>query len=106
MALFVKSDSFQDLFAFTIPKILFDRVFLLVVSNRWCVSTVCDVSSFSPQAALRRKELEQSLRWAQENDKTLRQIQESLANTDRHLTAYLADHIDAQQIPQEAQVAM
>ncbi|XP_054915286.1 dystrophin isoform X6 [Poeciliopsis prolifica] len=55
------------------------------------------------RAALRRKELEQSLQWAQENDKTLRQIQESLANTDRHLTAYLADHVDAQQIPQEAQ---
>nr|XP_046237962.1 dystrophin isoform X12 [Scatophagus argus] len=55
------------------------------------------------RAALRRKELEKSVQWAQENDKTLRQIQESLANTDRHLTAYLADHIDAQQIPQEAQ---
>ncbi|XP_044044306.1 dystrophin isoform X17 [Siniperca chuatsi] len=54
-------------------------------------------------AALRQKELEKSVQWAQENDKTLRQIQESLANTDRHLTAYLADHIDAQQIPQEAQ---
>ncbi|XP_047432918.1 dystrophin isoform X3 [Mugil cephalus] len=55
------------------------------------------------RAALRRKELEKSVQWAQENDKTLRQIQESLANTDRHLTAYLADHIDAQQIQQEAQ---
>ncbi|XP_044044310.1 dystrophin isoform X21 [Siniperca chuatsi] len=55
------------------------------------------------RAALRQKELEKSVQWAQENDKTLRQIQESLANTDRHLTAYLADHIDAQQIPQEAQ---
>lgn len=55
------------------------------------------------RAALRQKELEKSVRWAQENDKTLRQMQESLANTDRHLTAYLADHIDAQQIPQEAQ---
>ncbi|XP_038138063.1 dystrophin isoform X4 [Cyprinodon tularosa] len=55
------------------------------------------------RAALRRKELEQSVQWAQENDKMLRQIQESLANTDRHLTAYLSDHIDAQQIPQEAQ---
>ncbi|XP_041822402.1 dystrophin isoform X9 [Chelmon rostratus] len=54
-------------------------------------------------AAARQKELEKSVQWAQENDKTLRQIQESLANTDRHLTAYLADHIDAQQIPQEAQ---
>ncbi len=59
-----------------------------------------------PQAALRQKELEKSVQWAQENDKTLRQIQDSLANTDRHLTAYLADHIDAQQIPQEAQVAV
>uniref|UniRef100_A0A671Z392 Dystrophin n=1 Tax=Sparus aurata TaxID=8175 RepID=A0A671Z392_SPAAU len=47
--------------------------------------------------------LEKSVQWAQENDKTLRQIQDSLANTDRHLTAYLADHIDAQQLPQEAQ---
>lgn len=58
-----------------------------------------------PQAALRQKELEQNLQWARENDETLKQIQESLANTDRHLTAYLADQIDAQQIPQEAQVA-
>nr|XP_057908480.1 dystrophin isoform X8 [Doryrhamphus excisus] len=52
---------------------------------------------------LRQKELAKNLQWAQENDKSLRAIQESLANTDRHLTAYLADHIDAQQIPQEAQ---
>lgn len=56
------------------------------------------------QAVRRRKELEKSVQWAQENDKTLRLIQESLANTDRHLSAYLADRIDAQQIPQEAQV--
>ncbi|KAF3857322.1 hypothetical protein F7725_009181 [Dissostichus mawsoni] len=55
------------------------------------------------RAGLRKKELEKSVQWAQENDKSLRQIQDSLANTDRHLTAYLADHIDAQQIPQEAQ---
>ncbi|XP_029306035.1 LOW QUALITY PROTEIN: dystrophin [Cottoperca gobio] len=55
------------------------------------------------RAAPRQKELEKSVQWAQENDKTLRQIQDSLANTDRHLTAYLADHIDALQIPQEAQ---
>ncbi|XP_042261254.1 dystrophin isoform X2 [Thunnus maccoyii] len=55
------------------------------------------------RAALRQKELEKSVQWAQENDKTLRQMQESLANTDRHLTAYLTDHIDAQQLPQEAQ---
>ncbi|KAM6893218.1 dystrophin isoform 3-T3 [Lycodopsis pacificus] len=55
------------------------------------------------RAALRQKELEKSVHWAQDNDKTLRQIQDSLANTDRHLSAYMADHIDAQQIPQEAQ---
>lgn len=66
----------------------------------------CDVLLLFPQAVLRRKELEKSVQWAQENDKTLRQIQESLANTDRHLAAYLTDHIDAQQIPQEAQVAI
>lgn len=57
------------------------------------------------QAALRQQELGSSLQWAHENDLTLRQIQESLANTDRHLSAYLADHVDAQQIPQEAQVS-
>uniref|UniRef100_A0A673BMN8 Dystrophin n=1 Tax=Sphaeramia orbicularis TaxID=375764 RepID=A0A673BMN8_9TELE len=55
------------------------------------------------RAALRQKELEKSVQWAQENDKALRHIQDALANTDRHLTTYLADHIDAQQIPQEAQ---
>ncbi|XP_038572178.1 dystrophin isoform X9 [Micropterus salmoides] len=55
------------------------------------------------RAVLRQKELEKSVQWAQENDKVLRQLQESLANTDRHLAAYLTDHIDAQQIPQEAQ---
>ncbi|XP_072296331.1 dystrophin isoform X3 [Eucyclogobius newberryi] len=55
------------------------------------------------RAAQRKKELEESIKLAQENDRALRDIQESLANTDRHLTAYLADHIDAQQIPQEAQ---
>ncbi|XP_062236415.1 dystrophin isoform X4 [Platichthys flesus] len=55
------------------------------------------------RALLRKKELEKSVQWAQENDKTLRELQESLANTDRHLTSYLTDHIDAQQIPQEAQ---
>ncbi|KAM3857230.1 dystrophin [Diretmus argenteus] len=54
------------------------------------------------RAVHRQKELEKSVQSAQENDKTLRLIQESLANTDRHLVAYLADHIDAQQLPQEA----
>ncbi|KAJ8253066.1 hypothetical protein GJAV_G00208740 [Gymnothorax javanicus] len=55
------------------------------------------------RAVQRQQQLEKSVRWAQENDKTLRLIQESLQSTDRHLTAYIADHIDATQIPQEAQ---
>ncbi|XP_055363081.1 dystrophin isoform X4 [Betta splendens] len=55
------------------------------------------------RAAHRQKELEKSVQWALENDRTLKQIQESLANTDRHLAAYLTDRIDAQQIPQESQ---
>ncbi|XP_059409658.1 dystrophin isoform X3 [Carassius carassius] len=55
------------------------------------------------RALQRRQQLEKSLQWAQENDKTLRLIQDSLNNTDRHLTAYIADGIDAAQIPQEAQ---
>lgn len=63
-------------------------------------------ASLFQQAALKQKELEKSVQWAQENDKTLRQIQESLASNDRHLSAYLVDHIDAQQIPQEAQVTI
>uniref|UniRef100_A0AAY4EC99 Dystrophin n=1 Tax=Denticeps clupeoides TaxID=299321 RepID=A0AAY4EC99_9TELE len=55
------------------------------------------------RAVWRQQQLEQSVQWAQENDKTLRTIMDSLNTTDRHLTAYLADHIDAAQIPQEAQ---
>ncbi|XP_054599029.1 dystrophin isoform X5 [Nothobranchius furzeri] len=55
------------------------------------------------RATLRQKELEKNIQEAQENDKLLQQIQHALANTDRHLTSYLSDHIDAQQIPQEAQ---
>ncbi|XP_076838749.1 dystrophin isoform X3 [Brachyhypopomus gauderio] len=55
------------------------------------------------RALNRRQQLEKSLQWAQENDKALRLIQDSLNATDRHLTAYLADGIDAAQIPQEAQ---
>uniref|UniRef100_A0A8C9U026 Dystrophin n=1 Tax=Scleropages formosus TaxID=113540 RepID=A0A8C9U026_SCLFO len=55
------------------------------------------------QAAQRQKDLEKSMQSAQKNDKTLRLIQESLLTTDRHLSAYIADHIDAGQIPQEAQ---
>ncbi|XP_035250610.1 dystrophin isoform X19 [Anguilla anguilla] len=55
------------------------------------------------QAVQRQQQLEKSVQWAQENDKTLRLIQESLQSTDRHLSSYIADHIDASQIPQEAQ---
>ncbi|XP_062866503.1 dystrophin isoform X2 [Trichomycterus rosablanca] len=54
-------------------------------------------------ALQRQQQLEKRLHWTQENDKTLRLIQDSLKTTDRHLTAYLADGIDAVQIPQEAQ---
>ncbi|TRZ02504.1 hypothetical protein DNTS_000081 [Danionella cerebrum] len=56
------------------------------------------------RALQRRQQLEKSLQWARENDRTLRLIQDSLNTTDRHLTAYMADGIDAAQIPQEAQV--
>ncbi|KAI5090181.1 dystrophin isoform 1, partial [Silurus meridionalis] len=55
------------------------------------------------RALQKRQQLEKSLQWKNENDKTLRQIQDSLKTTDRHLAAYLADGIDAAQIPQEAQ---
>ncbi|XP_052439429.1 dystrophin-like isoform X2 [Carassius gibelio] len=55
------------------------------------------------RALQRRQQLEKSMQWAQENDKTLRLIQDSLITTDRHLSAYIADGIDAAQIPQEAQ---
>uniref|UniRef100_A0A8K9XGM4 Dystrophin n=1 Tax=Oncorhynchus mykiss TaxID=8022 RepID=A0A8K9XGM4_ONCMY len=55
------------------------------------------------RAVRRQQQLERSVQWAQENDKTLRLINDSLDATDRHLSAYIADHIDAAQIPQEAQ---
>ncbi|XP_015219666.1 dystrophin isoform X7 [Lepisosteus oculatus] len=55
------------------------------------------------QAVRRQQMLEQSIQSAQETDKALRLIQESLATIDRHLSAYIADHVDAGQIPQEAQ---
>uniref|UniRef100_A0AAZ3R1L6 ZZ-type domain-containing protein n=1 Tax=Oncorhynchus tshawytscha TaxID=74940 RepID=A0AAZ3R1L6_ONCTS len=55
------------------------------------------------RAVRRQQQLERSVQWTQENDKTLRLINDSLDATDRHLSAYIADHIDAAQIPQEAQ---
>lgn len=53
----------------------------------------------------RQKSLEQSIQSAQETDKTLRLIQESLGVIDKQLTAYIADRVDAAQVPQEAQVS-
>ncbi|XP_074850648.1 dystrophin isoform X3 [Carettochelys insculpta] len=55
------------------------------------------------EAVRRQKALEQSIQSAQEIDKTLRLIQESLACIDRQLTAYIAERVDAAQVPQEAQ---
>ncbi|XP_069746216.1 dystrophin isoform X6 [Narcine bancroftii] len=55
------------------------------------------------QAVRRQKVLEQSIQSAQETDKTLRLIQESLALIDKQLTSCIADRIDAAQVPQEAQ---
>lgn len=56
------------------------------------------------QAVRRQKVLEQSIQSAQEIDKAIRLIQESLGTTDRQLTAYISERIDAAQVPQEAQV--
>uniref|UniRef100_A0A8C9NDG7 Dystrophin n=1 Tax=Serinus canaria TaxID=9135 RepID=A0A8C9NDG7_SERCA len=55
------------------------------------------------EAVRRQKSLEQSIQSAQETDKALRLIQESLAAIDKQLTAYTADRVDAAQVPQEAQ---
>ncbi|KAM9567427.1 dystrophin isoform 11-T11 [Guaruba guarouba] len=55
------------------------------------------------EAVRRQKNLEQSIQSAQETDKTLRLIQESLAVIDKQLAAYIADRVDAAQVPQEAQ---
>ncbi|XP_051994210.1 dystrophin-like isoform X1 [Xyrauchen texanus] len=55
------------------------------------------------RALQRQQQLEKSLQWAQEYNKTLHHILDSLNTSDRHLTAYIADGIDAAQIPQEAQ---
>ncbi|XP_071992024.1 dystrophin isoform X10 [Engystomops pustulosus] len=55
------------------------------------------------EAVRRQKVLEQSIQSAQEIDKAIRLIQESLGSTDRQLTAYISERIDAAQVPQEAQ---
>ncbi|XP_030210304.1 dystrophin isoform X3 [Gadus morhua] len=55
------------------------------------------------RAVQRQKELDEGARRAQEYERGLRSIQEALASVDRHLSSYLDDQVDAQQIPQEAQ---
>ncbi|KAJ8003692.1 hypothetical protein DPEC_G00150960 [Dallia pectoralis] len=55
------------------------------------------------RALSRQQQLERNVQSAQEKDKTLHTINDSLDATDRHLSSYIADHIDAAQIPQEAQ---
>ncbi|XP_048652342.1 dystrophin [Marmota marmota marmota] len=55
------------------------------------------------EAVRRQKLLEQSIQSAQEIEKSLHLIQESLAFIDKQLEAYIADKVDAAQMPQEAQ---
>lgn len=53
----------------------------------------------------RQKLLEQSIQSAQEIEKSLHLIQESLSSIDKQLAAYIADKVDAAQMPQEAQAS-
>lgn len=53
----------------------------------------------------RQKLLEQSIQSAQELEKSLHLIQESLSSIDKQLAAYIADKVDAAQMPQEAQAS-
>ncbi|XP_058515061.1 dystrophin isoform X1 [Ochotona princeps] len=55
------------------------------------------------EAVRRQKLLEQSIQSAQEIEKSLHLIQESLEFIDKQLAAYIADKVDAAQMPQEAQ---
>ncbi|XP_077891113.1 dystrophin isoform X6 [Ictidomys tridecemlineatus] len=55
------------------------------------------------EAVRRQKLLEQSIQSAQEIEKSLHLIQESLAFIDKQLAAYIAEKVDAAQMPQEAQ---
>ncbi|XP_036083102.1 dystrophin isoform X2 [Rousettus aegyptiacus] len=55
------------------------------------------------EAVRRQKLLEQSIQSAQEIEKSLHLIQESLSSIDKQLAAYIADKVDAAQMPQEAQ---
>nr|XP_045363191.1 dystrophin isoform X2 [Camelus bactrianus] len=55
------------------------------------------------EAVRRQKLLEQSIQSAQEIEKSLHLIQESLSSIDKQLATYSADKVDAAQMPQEAQ---
>ncbi|XP_063098874.1 dystrophin isoform X15 [Cavia porcellus] len=55
------------------------------------------------EAVRRQKLLEQSIQSAQEIEKSLHLIQESLESIDKQLATYIADKVDAAQMPQEAQ---
>ncbi|XP_006870206.1 PREDICTED: dystrophin-like isoform X2 [Chrysochloris asiatica] len=55
------------------------------------------------EAVRRQKLLEQSIQSAQEIEKSLHLIHESLEFIDKQLAAYIADKVDAAQMPQEAQ---
>ncbi|XP_036030300.1 dystrophin isoform X3 [Onychomys torridus] len=55
------------------------------------------------EAVRKQKLLEQSIQSAQEIEKSLHLIQESLEFIDKQLAAYIADKVDAAQMPQEAQ---
>nr|XP_042125530.1 dystrophin isoform X2 [Peromyscus maniculatus bairdii] len=55
------------------------------------------------EAVRKQKLLEQSIQSAQEIEKSLHLIQESLELIDKQLAAYIADKVDAAQMPQEAQ---
>ncbi|KAF3812963.1 hypothetical protein GH733_019305, partial [Mirounga leonina] len=57
------------------------------------------------EAVRRQKLLEQSIQSAQEIEKSLHLIQESLSSIDKQLAAYIADKVDAAQMPQEAQAS-
>ncbi|XP_073918839.1 dystrophin isoform X10 [Castor canadensis] len=55
------------------------------------------------EAVRKQKLLQQSIQSAQEIEKSLNLIQESLEFIDKQLAAYIADKVDAAQMPQEAQ---
>ncbi|KAK1803494.1 hypothetical protein P4O66_020924 [Electrophorus voltai] len=57
----------------------------------------------SQQALARQLSLEQQLSSQREAEKTVLTLQDSLSQLDHTLTAYLTDHVDAFQLPQEAQ---